>query len=243
MFFWLNLCSLQRADGYVLRGCVLRCRLGGRPQLPSWSCGGTVGATRCCREDHACMHLSARSHPVIEPGAAAFDFQLHPVNGACSRWSSPHGRAWWAPPPTIGGWWTLVACTARTTNLSPTCFLPGFTFSFFYRIPPTAGNEISAEISPNFANSERKENSNSKTKFRWIPTEISVISTEIRWFLSRKWCQLWFSYCFRGQMKNFWIPTLFSFSISTTFVSGTFLFELRFVSYFTRFANSIKGLN
>ena len=42
----------------------------------------------------------------------------------------------------------------------------GFTFSFFYRIPPTAGNEISAEISPNFANSERKENSNSKTKFR-----------------------------------------------------------------------------
>ena len=42
----------------------------------------------------------------------------------------------------------------------------GFTFSFFYRIPLIAGNEISAEISPNFANSERKENSNSKTKFR-----------------------------------------------------------------------------
>ena len=40
----------------------------------------------------------------------------------------------------------------------------GFTFSFFYRIPPTAGNEISAEISLNFANSERKENSNSKNK-------------------------------------------------------------------------------
>jgi len=40
----------------------------------------------------------------------------------------------------------------------------GFTFSFFYRIPPTAGNEISAEISPNFANSERKENSNSKNE-------------------------------------------------------------------------------
>ena len=64
----------------------------------------------------------------------------------------------------------------------------------------------------NFANSERKENSNSKTIFRWIPTEISVISTEIRWFLTGKWCQLWFSYCSRGQMKNFWIPTLFSFS-------------------------------
>ena len=41
---------------------------------------------------------------------------------------------------------------------------PGFTFSFFYRIPPTPGNEISAEISPNFANSERKENSNSKNE-------------------------------------------------------------------------------
>ena len=36
----------------------------------------------------------------------------------------------------------------------------GFTFSFFYRIPPTAGNEISL----NFANSKRKENSNSKNK-------------------------------------------------------------------------------
>ena len=57
-----------------------------------------------------------------------------------------------------------------------------------------------------------------KTKFRWIPTEISVISTG-------KWCPLWFSYCFGGQMKNFWIPTLFSFLISTTFVSGTFSFE------------------
>ena len=39
-----------------------------------------------------------------------------------------------------------------------------FTFSFFFRIPPFAGNEISAEISPNFANSERKENSNSKNE-------------------------------------------------------------------------------
>ena len=39
-----------------------------------------------------------------------------------------------------------------------------FTFSFFYRISPTAGNEISAEISLNFANSERKENSNSKNE-------------------------------------------------------------------------------
>ena len=44
---------------------------------------------------------------------------------------------------------------------------PRFTFSFFYRILHTPGNEISAEISPNFANSERKENSNSKNpKFR-----------------------------------------------------------------------------
>ena len=108
---------------------------------------------------------------------------------------------------------------------------PGFTFSYFYRIPPIAGNEISAEISPNFANSERKENSNSKTKFWWIPTEISVISTEIRWFSTGKWCQLWFSYCSRGQMKNFWIPTLFIFSRSTTFVSGTFSFEQWFESY------------
>ena len=32
----------------------------------------------------------------------------------------------------------------------------------FFRIPPFAGNEISAEISPKFANSERKGNSNSK---------------------------------------------------------------------------------
>ena len=39
-----------------------------------------------------------------------------------------------------------------------------FTFSFFFRIPPFAGNEISVEISPNFANSERKENSNSKNE-------------------------------------------------------------------------------
>ena len=53
----------------------------------------------------------------------------------------------------------------------------GFTFSFFYRIPPTPGNEISAEISPNFANSERKENSNSKNEISVISTEISVIST------------------------------------------------------------------
>ena len=41
---------------------------------------------------------------------------------------------------------------------------PGFTFSFFFRIPPFAGNEISAEISPKFANSERKGNSNSKNE-------------------------------------------------------------------------------
>ena len=42
--------------------------------------------------------------------------------------------------------------------------LPGFTFSFFFRIPPFAGNEISAEISPKFANSERKGTSNSKNE-------------------------------------------------------------------------------
>ena len=70
-----------------------------------------------------------------------------------------------------------------------------------------------------------------KTKFRWIPTEISVISTEIRWFSTGKLCNLCFSYCSRGQMKNFWIPTLFSFSRSTTFVSGTFSFEQWFESY------------
>ena len=43
-------------------------------------------------------------------------------------------------------------------------FGSGFTFSFFFRIPPFAGNEISAEISPKFANSERKGNSNSKNE-------------------------------------------------------------------------------
>ena len=63
-----------------------------------------------------------------------------------------------------------------------------------------------------------------KTKFRWIPTEI-------RWFSTGKCSHLWFSYCSRGQMKNFWIPTLFSFSRSTTFVSGTFSFEQWFQSY------------
>ena len=36
----------------------------------------------------------------------------------------------------------------------------GFTFSFFFRIPPFAGNEIS----PKFANSERKGTSNSKNE-------------------------------------------------------------------------------
>ena len=34
----------------------------------------------------------------------------------------------------------------------------------FFRIPPFAGNEISVEISPKFANSERKVNSNSKNE-------------------------------------------------------------------------------
>ena len=96
---------------------------------------------------------------------------------------------------------------------------------------PNPANCRKRNFGRNFANSERKENSNSKTKFRWIPTEISVISTEIRWFSTGKWCQLWFSYCFVGQMKNFWIPTLFSFSRSTTFVSGTFSFEQWFESY------------
>ena len=109
-------------------------------------------------------------------------------------------------------------CVNLPENFSKGASRTGFIVSFFYRIPPTAGNEISVEISPNFANSERKENSNLKKKFRWIPTKISVISTEIRWFSTGKWCQLWFSYCFRGQMKNFWKPTLFSFSRSTTFV-------------------------
>ena len=34
----------------------------------------------------------------------------------------------------------------------------------FHRIPPSGGNEISGEISPNFANSERKVILNSKTE-------------------------------------------------------------------------------
>ena len=34
----------------------------------------------------------------------------------------------------------------------------------FFRIPPFAGNEISAKISPKFANSERKGTSNSKNE-------------------------------------------------------------------------------
>ena len=71
----------------------------------------------------------------------------------------------------------------RLTNLlmSPTPRLDGRArraragFSFFYRIPPTTGNEISAEISPNFANSERKENSNSKNEISVNSDRNSVI--------------------------------------------------------------------
>ena len=44
-------------------------------------------------------------------------------------------------------------------------------------------------------------------------------------------------------MKNLWIPFLFSFLRSTTFVSGTFPFEQWFMSYFKRFNFSIKGFN
>ena len=66
--------------------------------------------------------------------------------------------------PILGG--SNSSCQRRALRrLFPVTYA-GFTFSFFYRIPPIAGNEISAEISPNFANSEQKENSNSKTEFR-----------------------------------------------------------------------------
>ena len=54
----------------------------------------------------------------------------------------------------------LVVVVARKGSVS----CAGFTFSFFFRIPPFVGNEISAEISPKFANSERKGNSNSKNE-------------------------------------------------------------------------------
>ena len=45
----------------------------------------------------------------------------------------------------------------------------------FFRIPPTAGNEISAEISLKFANSEQKENSNSKNEIPMNSDRNSVI--------------------------------------------------------------------
>ena len=65
---------------------------------------------------------------------------------------------------------SLVQMVARAHELARR-----LTFSFFGEIPVVAGNEISAEISPNFANSERKENSNSKNEISVISTEISVI--------------------------------------------------------------------
>jgi len=53
---------------------------------------------------------------------------------------------------------------ARSRWLQGAGWGQGLSFRFFFRIPPFTGNEISAEISPNFANSERKENSNSKNE-------------------------------------------------------------------------------
>ena len=57
----------------------------------------------------------------------------------------------------------------------------GLTISFFGEIPVVAGNEISAEILPNFAISERRGNLNSKNEIPMYTGEISVISAEI-------WC-------------------------------------------------------
>ena len=50
--------------------------------------------------------------------------------------------------------------TRATAVFSP----PGFTILFFGEILVVGGNEISAEISPKFANSERKGTSNSKNE-------------------------------------------------------------------------------
>ena len=107
----------------------------------------------------------------------------------------------------------------------------GLPFRFFYeshRLPET---KFGPKFRRNSLIPNGKELQIQKKKFRWIPTEISVISTEIRWFSTGKLCNLCFSYCSRGQMKNFWIPTLFSFSRSTTFVLRTFSFEQWFESY------------
>jgi len=57
----------------------------------------------------------------------------------------------------------------------------GLTISFFGEIPVVVGNEISAEISPKFAISERRGNLNSKNEIPMYSGEISVISAEI-------WC-------------------------------------------------------
>ena len=57
------------------------------------------------------------------------------------------------PPAGRPNWWRPASVQSS-----------GFTFSFFFQIPPFAGNEISTEISPKFANSKRKGNSNSKNE-------------------------------------------------------------------------------
>jgi len=53
---------------------------------------------------------------------------------------------------------------------------PGFTFSFFLRIPPITGNGIPDEIPPKTAFSERKVNSNLKNGIPEIPGEIPLLS-------------------------------------------------------------------
>ena len=82
------------------------------------------------------------------------------------------------PPPCLclaGSRSRLIGSGHANTDRRPTCRArsfpavksegqPGFTFSFFFQIPPFAGNEISAEISPNFAISERWGNLNSKNE-------------------------------------------------------------------------------
>ena len=80
------------------------------------------------------------------------------LHRACcpSRVSQISTSRWRSYPPQLPHRWT--------SSPEQPYWRSGFTFSFFYRIPPTAGNEISAEILPNFANSEWKENSNSKNE-------------------------------------------------------------------------------
>ena len=51
------------------------------------------------------------------------------------------------------------------------------------------------------------------------------------------------THCSWPQMKNFWIPILFSFSRSTNFVSCTFSFELWFANYFKISKIPLKGWN